>query len=201
MTIIETFLFGFSLAIAIGPIAILILNQSITCGFRNGVFSGIGAALADFTYAISAFIAGNFLTSFLEVQKNRLPVFSSAVLIAFGIWMLYATFRKTDTAAKGNHMLTCKYPLATTYGLTLANPLTIVVFAGFAGTLSGADQGNAVLHALIIFIASLTVQLLIAFGGRKLARFITGPKALLYFNAASSLGIILLGIVKMKHFI
>jgi arginine exporter protein ArgO len=79
----------------------------------------------------------------------------------------------------------------------MANPLTIIVFVGFAGLLTSDTNGNIFLHALVIFIASLLVQMLIAITGSKLARFFSKPTTLLYFNLASSLGIMLLGISKL----
>ena len=111
--------------------------------------------------------------------------------------VIYTTFKKNPSDNDGKYSLTCKWPLLTTYGLTIANPLTIIVFVGFAGLLTADGNGNIFLHALVIFIASLLVQMLIAIAGSKLARFFSKPTTLLYFNLASSLGIMLLGISKL----
>lgn len=197
MSYFQTFIFGITLAISIGPIAILILNQSINCGLRNGALCGLGAATADFTYAIVAFTTGSFLFPLLESQKECIPLVSSAVLIIFSLWMIYTTLKKRSSNNDGKYSLTCKWPFITTYGLTIANPLTIIVFAGFAGLLTSDGEGNIFLYALVIFIASLLVQMLIAIAGSKLARFFSRPTTLLYFNLASSLGIMLLGISKL----
>ncbi len=197
MSYIQTFIFGITLAISVGPIAILILNQGINCGLRNGAMCGLGAAIADLTYAIVAFTIGGLLIPLLEDQKEIIPIVSSAVLVLFGIWMIYSTLKKRSSEKKSKYSLTCKYPLITTYGLTIANPLTIVVFIGFAGLLTSEGEVNIFAHALIIFIASLLVQMLIAFAGSKLATFFSRPKTLLYFNLASAFGIMLLGISKL----
>lgn len=197
MSYIQTFIFGITLAISIGPIAILILNQGINCGLRNGALCGLGAAMSDFTYAIVAFTIGGLLIPLIENQKEIIPIVSSAVLVFFGLWMIYTTFKKQSSEKKSKYSLTCKYPFVTTYGLTIANPLTIVVFAGFTGLLTSDGEANIYTHALIIFIASLLVQMLIAFAGSKLATFFSRPKTLLYFNLASAFGIMLLGISKL----
>jgi arginine exporter protein ArgO len=68
---------------------------------------------------------------------------------------------------------------------------------GFAGLLTSDGEANIYTHALIIFIASLLVQMLIAFAGSKLATFFSRPKTLLYFNLASAFGIMLLGVSKL----
>ncbi len=197
MSYIQTFIFGITLAISIGPIAILILNQSINCGLRNGAWCGLGAATADFSYAIVTFTIGGLLIPLIENQKEIIPIVSSAVLVIFSLWMIYTTLKKQSSKKKSKYSLTCKYPFLTTYGLTIANPLTIVVFAGYAGVLTSDGEANIYIHALIIFIASLSVQMLIAFAGSKLAIFFSRPKTLLYFNLASALGIMLLGISKL----
>jgi threonine/homoserine/homoserine lactone efflux protein len=66
----EAFLFGFTLAIAVGPIAILIFNQTINCGLKTGIFSALGAASADLTYAILTFSSGGIsATSNCGIRK------------------------------------------------------------------------------------------------------------------------------------
>lgn len=197
MSYIQTFIFGISLAISIGPIAILILNQSINCGFKNGALCGLGAATADLTYALVAFTAGGFLFPLLERRKESIPLVSSAVLVIFSLWMMYSTLRKRSSDNDRKYALTCKWPFIITYGLTIANPLTIVAFAGFAGLQTSKGPGNILMHALIIFVASLLVQILIALGGSKLANFFSRPTTLLYFNLASSFCIMLFGISKL----
>jgi len=197
MSYIQTFLFGLTLAISIGPIAILILNQSINCGLKNGALCGLGAATADLTYAIVAFTAGSFIFHFLKEENDIISFVSSGVLILFSIWMMYTTLRKKPGHNANKYGLTCRFPFVTTYGLTIGNPLTIVVFAGFAGMVSGGGKGHILIHVLSIFIASLSVQLLIAFVGSKLAHFISRPSTIKYFNLVSALGIGLFGISKL----
>jgi threonine/homoserine/homoserine lactone efflux protein len=64
---LTSFLFGITIAIAVGPITLLIVNNSINCGISNGIRSGAAAATADFTYALVAFLAG---TSLIGIDKN-----------------------------------------------------------------------------------------------------------------------------------
>lgn len=197
MPYIQTFIFGITLAISIGPIAILILNRSMNCGLKNGVLSGLGAAMADFTYAMVAFSAGQFLSTYLEVRKESIPLVSASVLIIFSLWMFYSTIKNRSSDHNRKYSFTCNWPFLTTYGLTVANPLTIIVFTGFSGLIISESTGNIFLHAIVILIASLLIQTLIALAGNKLAHLITKPSTMLYFNLASSLGIMLLGISKL----
>jgi len=70
MPYIQTFIFGITLAISIGPIAILILNRSMNCGLKNGVLSGLGAATADLTYAL---VCRAFLLSLFRTPTRKYP--------------------------------------------------------------------------------------------------------------------------------
>jgi len=197
VSIIQTFIFGITLALSIGPIAILILNRSINCGLKNGVLSGLGAALADLTYAVIAFAAGQFIFPYLEHRKDSIPLISGAVLVIFSLGMIFTTLKNRSDENNQQDSISCKWPLITTYGLTLANPLTIVVFTGFSGLLMADGVKNIYLHAFVVFIASLIIKTLIALTGNKLAHFITKRSTLFYFNLASSLGIMLMGLSKL----
>ncbi|MHA1444848.1 MAG: LysE family translocator [Candidatus Hodarchaeales archaeon] len=197
MPYIQTFIFGITLAISIGPIAILILNRSMNCGLRNGLLCGLGAATADLTYAIVAFSAGHFFFPYLELQQENIPLVSAAVLVIFSLWMIYSSLKNRPSNDNQKYSLNCNWPFLTTYGLTMANPLTIIVFIGFSGLILSESSGNIFLHAIVILIASLIIQTLIALAGNKLANLITKPSTLLYFNLASSLGIMLFGISKL----
>jgi threonine/homoserine/homoserine lactone efflux protein len=169
----------------------------MNCGLKNGVLSGLGAAMADFTYAMVAFSAGQFLSTYLEVRKESIPLVSASVLIIFSLWMFYSTIKNRSSDHNRKYSFTCNWPFLTTYGLTVANPLTIIVFTGFSGLIISESTGNIFLHAIVILIASLLIQTLIALAGNKLAHLITKPSTMLYFNLASSLGIMLLGISKL----
>lgn len=67
MEVMKAFIFGFILSLSIGPIAILVLNNGIQHGYTVAVRSAIGAALADYCYALISFIVGTWIiTSFSE---------------------------------------------------------------------------------------------------------------------------------------
>ncbi len=54
----KSFLFGVTMASAVGPIALLILSHGLRDGFKPAAAAGLGAALADLTYASIAFALG-----------------------------------------------------------------------------------------------------------------------------------------------
>lgn len=140
--------FGLGLAIAmpVGPISLLCIQQSLTRGFAVGLAAGIGVALADATYAAVAAFGLTAVTVFLVSLQTPLR---AAGLLAM-LWLAWRIWRE---AATPKHMAAAPGAGAATtaqmYVLTLANPMTILTFlALFIGAgvgLAGGYQYSAAL--------------------------------------------------------
>ncbi|MEJ8802365.1 LysE family translocator [Pontibacter sp. H249] len=193
---VKAFIFGLTIAIAIGPIAVLIINRGLTSGLRSGVVSGVGAALADFTYGILAFTIGTLVVSYLHMNQLYFSYATAVILFLFGIWMHKGSLMAAPSShTESNNSHHVNY-LFSTYLLTIVNPLTIILFLGFSGQLISPVTGIIEIVALsaAIFAGSLSVQLLLAIFGASLGRFIRDPKVIKLLNVASSILIILFGI-------
>ncbi len=192
---LKAFLFGVTIAIAIGPIALLVVSTAMGHGFFAGSRIALGAALADLTLAGVAFTAGEVVTAALTGIGPALPVFSALVLIGFGGWMVRPALQPASARAVGPGAAGAR-PIGTlvTLLLTLANPLTIIGFVAFA--LSGLPRLGAAgiaLHAFAVFLGSLIIQLSLAGTGAGL-RLVLSPAAIRALNLASGLGIAGFGI-------
>jgi threonine/homoserine/homoserine lactone efflux protein len=199
MDILKAFLFGFTLAISVGPIAILIINQSINFGLLNGVKCGMGAALADYFYAFVSFIGGHLIFNLLQNHKNVITLVSSLVLIAFGLWMVYQAWRKlknVEMQSRISSTVLSTRPFATTFALTIVNPLTVVVFMGLSGQYQNLTMTKVALVATAVFLGSLVVQLLLALFGSQMAILLKNNKVLVYMNIISGLAIMGFGVMK-----
>ncbi|HZC77546.1 MAG TPA: LysE family transporter [Ktedonobacterales bacterium] len=159
--------FGLLVAASIGPIAILILTTAASRGLWPGVFAALGAALADFVYALLAFSAGAWALPLVEAQARAIRIGSSLLLIGFALAMFRQSLRTgsaqpaTPRAASGT--------LLPTFMLTLLNPATFVIFAGFVPQLPVAGAPALALWlAFGLFLGSLIVQLALALSGRLL---------------------------------
>ena len=195
MEMVKAFFFGLTIAIAVGPIAILIINRGLNTGLKSGVLSGMGAALADFTYGIVAFTLGTMIVGFLNTNQQYFSYATAVILVLFGAWMLkgslvtiQATQPKQD-AGKMNYLLS-------TYLLTIVNPLTIILFLGFSGQLISPVTGfvDVISLAAAIFSGSLIIQLLLACFGASLGKFIRNPSLIRFLNIASSILIMSFGV-------
>jgi threonine/homoserine/homoserine lactone efflux protein len=79
--------------------------------------------------------------------------------------------------------------------LTLANPLTLAIFLGFAGQLSlDGDSRTAVFLSLCVFAGSLLVQMIFAILGGSLGKWVTDRRAIRVLNFISAVAIIAFGV-------
>lgn len=195
---LRAFAFGATVAIAIGPIALLIVNYGLTSGLRAAVESGLGAALADFTYGLVAFAAGHALAPALAARAGGIRLVASAVLVGFGIWMAVSALRRRRAAAVGPAAArpwTRGGPLVATYLLTVVNPMTVIAFLGFAVQLPlGGSLARSAWYAACLFAGSLCIQLLLAAAGAGLGRIVADPRWTTAANVASGAGIAAFGI-------
>lgn len=193
MDIFKSFIFGLTLAISIGPIAILIINYGINFGKQISILSGFGAALADLTYSLLGFTFGYSLISILQDNQKLLKIASSLVLIGFGVYMIISSLKKRNKEVEIKTYAKPTNALWTTYILTIVNPLTIFLFVAFAGNMQTSYFGDIFVNSIFVFIGSLTIQIGLAIFGAYLGKFITNSKTIKTLNIASGIGILIFG--------
>lgn len=194
-TLAKSFLFGVTMAAAVGPIALLIVSYGIRAGFKPAAAAGLGAALADLVYAASAFALGSLLLAALARHQPVLKLASALTLIVFGVWLAGRAWRALPAAARSVEAGRVAAPLITTFALTIVNPLTIVLFAVFSAQLPVAESAYAIgAAAFALFLGSLVVQLVWAAGGSIVARFLSHAAALKALNVASGIAIAAFGV-------
>jgi threonine/homoserine/homoserine lactone efflux protein len=196
MTGLHAFLFGVSLAIAIGPIALLIIHNGLNHGVSLAVRSGFGAATADLLYSLVAFLVGVRVVATLNAYEREIHLVSGLALIGVGVWLgantLLLARRTGATEARADRGGAGFWA---TLLLTLANPLTLAIFLGFAGQLSlGRDNSTVVFLSFCVFLGSLAVQLTFAVLGASLGKWITDRRAIGVLNFVSALAIIAFGL-------
>ncbi len=181
-------LFGVAIALAIGPIALLIIRAALERGLRAGLACAAGASTADMLYALLAALAGSAIVPRLEARRDTLAVASSVALIALGLWLAghaIASARKAPTERAA-----LAYGYRSTLALTLVNPLTLVAFASFIGQLPLSGRtGEAVGVAVAVGVGSFLVAAALALGGAVLRRLLTDRRWVLALNIVSGLAI------------
>lgn len=89
MTFLEYALIGFFVGIIttapVGPVNIMAIQHAVHGGFRQGVYVGLGAVIADTIYAAAAIFGVSAVTQFIEGQFDLIEIVGGALLIVFGI--------------------------------------------------------------------------------------------------------------------
>lgn len=128
---LKGFLVGICASAPIGPIAILVVQKSLSKGHKAGFVSGLGASVVDTMYAFIAIFALAFAQQLLERHQNMILIAGGIVLVAVGISMAFSNpFRKMKKDGKPK-VSTKDFGQAVVMGLS--NPMAIfVMFTLFA---------------------------------------------------------------------
>jgi threonine/homoserine/homoserine lactone efflux protein len=191
----KAFVFGMTIAAAIGPIALLIINTAAVDGLARGARASLGAAAADLLFAVIAFAGGYAVTTTLESQRAQLSLLASGVLIAFGLWMVARALRSGDASGTpaGPWL---RAPFLQTFALTIVNPLGIIVFLGLAVQLPGSPSLMVAAGlSLCVFAGSLWVQLALALAGALVRGLARHGAWLRVLNILSGGGVATFGVV------
>lgn len=191
-----TFLFrgiliGFSIAAPVGPIGVLCIRRTLTEGRAAGLVSGLGAATADALYGCVAGFGLTLISNFLVRQQWWLGLIGGLFLCYLGVKTLLSTPAEQAASAKGTGLLGA---YASTFFLTVTNPVTILAFAAiFAGlglANTSGSYGAAAILVLGVFLGSALWWLLLS-GGVSLLRERFTTTGLQWVNRIS--GVIILG--------
>ena len=195
MTPLRAFLYGATVAISIGPIAMLIINRSLTRGFIHGIRAGFGAALGDLFFAVISFTVGGSLVGILQDRSNSIQVFSSWILIGLGLYLIFRALHNYHHKRTISPKQSPEVEIASVFLLTLSNPLSIIGFIGLIGQVPDHNPlSQSLILALSVFLGSLPIQLGIATAASLLHKFFQNPKAILTLNILSGLGIMSFGV-------
>ena len=167
----QAFLLGmaaaYAIAIPVGPIAVLILRTGVRRGLRAAAAAGAGAATADLLFATIAMLFGAAASGFLAPILPAARIVAAVALAVIAVRGLLAAPEplepETGAARTGNTYLLF-------LGLTMLNPPTVIYFVSLAIALPevSADLGSRAAFVIGAFLASLSWQELLAFGGSML---------------------------------
>jgi threonine/homoserine/homoserine lactone efflux protein len=188
----KAFVFGVVVAAAIGPIALLIFGTGARQGLAAGAFAGLGAALADFVYALAAFSAGALLLPLFAAHERMIGAACALLLVGLGATMLVGLVRSRAVPAAAKPAARSFLP---TFGLTIVNPMTLVVFAGIVPQLPVAGSlARAAWLAAALAAGSATVGVAIGSCGAAVGKALPGERARRAVSAAAAAGILVFGL-------
>ncbi len=170
MDILKGFLVGVCASVPVGPIAILVIQKSLSKGHKAGFIAGLGACVVDTIFAFIAIFALAFAQKFLDEHHNLILLVGGIVLILMGIHMTTSDpFRKMKSESSSSDFAK---DFGQSFAMGLSNPMAIfVIFALFAffGLANDAPQTWSIAPMLIaVSLGSAAYWFLISWG---LSRF------------------------------
>lgn len=190
---------GVAIAAPVGPIGLLCIRRTLADGPAAGIASGLGAATADGVYGLVAAFGLGIAAALME-NETPLRLFGAALLL----WLAWGTWRSrggagAEAAVGPGGVDGAPGPGAArvgaaglagawagTFALTMANPATILSFAGVIAALGpeGAAGGLWLVAGVFLGSAAWWVGLGLAVG-RFRARIT--PPLMRRIDAASAL--------------
>ena len=148
-------LIGLAISAPVGPIGILCIQRSLREGFKMGLFTGFGSALADGCYGLVAGFGLTTISSFFVSHTVLIRLVGGLFLLFLGIKMFFSHPRmQADKKRKKDK--SAIQVLGTTMLLTLANPLTILLYTAiFAGL--GIGSSHLYYSATLLLVMGLVV--------------------------------------------
>jgi threonine/homoserine/homoserine lactone efflux protein len=194
--LLRGFALGFAVAASPGPIAFLCLRRTLLGGRLYGIVSGLGVATADGFYAAVASFGVAVVATAIASGRRPLAVVGGVVLILLGARILLERPQE-DTQAPAVTRGGLAWAYASTLGLTITNPATILSFAALAATL-GLDAGGGLARPAVlvagVLLGSATWWCLLAIAASRLRNRMT-PALVRAIRTFSGLAIAVLGML------
>jgi threonine/homoserine/homoserine lactone efflux protein len=145
---IKGLVIGLSLAVPVGPIALLCIRRTLTRGGLSGFASGLGAATADSVFACIAGFGLTFISNWLFCHELLIRLVGGVLLCYVGAKIFFSVPVEKQSAGERQDFFG---DYVSTFLLTITNPLTILSFiAAFSVVGMGGAQGGFLLTAILV---------------------------------------------------
>jgi threonine/homoserine/homoserine lactone efflux protein len=152
---VQGIIIGLTLAVPVGPLALICIQRTVTEGRLHGIFSGIGVATADSFYAAVTFLGLTVISELIIAQQYLFRFLAGVVLILIGIRVFLSI--PSAISAKTEHETYLKDYLSMV-ALAIANPLTLIFFLvilpGYGVVIYGIDSLSAAEFVAGVFFGS-----------------------------------------------
>lgn len=193
-------LIGCAIAAPVGPIGILCIQRSLHNGFKVGLMTGLGAALADGTYGLIAGFGLTAISSLLIAHQFWIRLLGGLFLLYLGLKLIFTPPQSSTSTGKSDR--SPWHACGTTYLLTLTNPATILsfvaVFAGLGLGTTDPDFSEALILVTGIILGSALWWLLLSGGVAFVLHKRISPAFMKKINWLSGAIILAFGLYALK---
>ena len=201
-TFLRGMMIGISIAAPVGPIGVLCIRRTLAEGRQAGFVSGLGAASADAIYGSIAAFGLTSISMLLVDQQDWLRLIGGGFLVYLGA-RTYFSRSAGELAAGSNDKKGLAGFFASTFLLTLTNPMTILSFAAiFAGLGLGITDGDLADSMAIVggvFCGSALWWLMLSSGTGLFRRFLNGSGRV-WINRISGVIILTFGLAALAAY-
>jgi len=170
--LIKGIVVGMVIAVPAGPVGVLCVRRTFFEGALFGIVSGLGAAIADTIFGIIAGLGLTVVRDLLLGNQEWLGAFGGLYLLAIG-WRTVRSRANADPQPITGENLAAAF--ASTFALTITNPITILAFAAIFAKVGFDSDGVSLILVMIlvggVFVGSLVWWLGLSFGIAALRRF------------------------------
>jgi threonine/homoserine/homoserine lactone efflux protein len=117
----------------VGPVNIMAIQHAAQQGFRQGLYVGLGAVVADAIYAAAAIFGVSAVTQFVEGQFDLIKTTGAVLLIAFGLKIMN-THPHLERGAGGRAKGLWREVTAAFF-MVLTNPGVVLAYVAIVGGL------------------------------------------------------------------
>lgn len=187
---------GIGVNAPVGPTNVMCIHRAIRRGPMSAMAAGAGAFVADVMFAGMAAFGVTAISAFVEGHLPVIKVIGGAVLVGFGVKLLYAPSSVTaDPYA--DTPLSLLRAAAASFALTVTNPAVLLGFFAIFGGLAGIGDDpfsyvTAALLTLGVAIGSAAWWLALSMGASRLRERIA-ENWLGRINALSGWGLSIFG--------
>lgn len=189
---------GIGVNAPVGPVNVMCIHRAIRNGPTSAMAAGVGAWVADVVFAAAAAFGVTAISSFVEGHLAVIKVLGGALMIAFGMKLLYAP-SSVSAAPEDDTTLSLFHAALTSMVLTITNPAVLLGFAAIFGGLAGigdkpGDFQTAALLTLGVAIGSAGWWLMLSTVASRLRERIA-ERWLGRINTLSGGGLVAFGVV------
>ena len=154
---LRSVIIGFTLAAAVGPISMLVIQRTLARGWVLGMASGLGVATADALFGLAGGLGLTAIAKALAHYDFWLRGAGGLVLIYLGIKIFTSVTSEGLETTERDRQLDTKGlfgAFTSIFLLTLANPLTIFSFAAVYTDIA-ADKLELTMNMAWVFAGSI----------------------------------------------
>ena len=130
---------GLIIAAPVGPVNLLCIRRTLEKGWRSGMVSGLGAALADTAYGAIAGFGIRLVIQFLITEEFWIRLIGGSFLMCIGVVYYRKPLRSPKAEEDGS---SANSDFISAFLLNATNPTTVLSFLAVLATLGVGGQSS-----------------------------------------------------------